>query len=304
MRLDGKPTGLLDLPPELLYDILHYSASPQFPLINKYMRHTFKYAPPSLRAAYVLRRLHESPDRPLNPLSPHTIINAALAYPMCNTLMIDALERISLSLRALTPLERKRITVFPGRWLFRNLLTQPKPRRRKPGPLSKHSATASLPAIAASASPTFADPRRNPLPFLESLASKYTLSFSARESAFALSMCVRAGVAQYPLLRFLLQAGADPGAQHCLPLQVAATVGNIDAMKMMVEPSEEQDGQEESGGKKVKGGKRRRVEDRVQPSTKVLFAAVKAKHFELAQWLMNEKGVVPDMATLQMMQYG
>ena len=110
-------------------------------------------------------------------------------------------------------------------------------------------------------------------------------------------------MAQYPLLRFLLLAGADPGAQHCLPLQVAATVGNLDALKMMVEPSEEQKDQEESDSKKVKGGKRRRVEDRVQPTTKVLFAAVKGKHFELAQWLMNEKGVIPDMATLQMMQY-
>lgn len=109
-------------------------------------------------------------------------------------------------------------------------------------------------------------------------------------------------MAQYPLLRFLLQAGADPGAQHCLPLQVAATIGNIDALKMMVEPSAEQENQEEVGSKKVKGGKRRRVEDRVQPTTKVLFAAVKAKHIELAQWLMHDKGVVPDMATLQMMQ--
>jgi hypothetical protein len=64
----------------------------------------------------------------------------------------------------------------------------------------------------------------------------------------------------------------------------------------MIEPSEEvQDGE-------VKGGKRRRVEDRVQPTTKVLLAAVKAKRIGVAEWLMREKGVVPDMATMQMLQ--
>ncbi|KAG9124054.1 hypothetical protein FRC07_013040 [Ceratobasidium sp. 392] len=117
-------------------------------------------------------------------------------------------------------------------------------------------------------------------------------------------MCVRAGPAQYALLRFLLRAGADPGASHCLPLQVAATVGNMDAMKLLVEPLEDEiTGTEEVSRGKAKGGKRRRVVDRVQPTNKVLLAAVKAKHTDLAYWLIHEKGVVPDMATMHMLQH-
>jgi hypothetical protein len=116
-------------------------------------------------------------------------------------------------------------------------------------------------------------------------------------------MCVRAGPVQYPLLRFLLRTGADPSAAQCLPLQVAATFGNLDALKMMIEPSDADIQNQEERAGKTKGGKRRRVEDRVQPTARVLAAAVKAKHNELAQWLMYEKGVVPDMATLQMLQH-
>ncbi|KAF8594013.1 hypothetical protein BDV93DRAFT_516122 [Ceratobasidium sp. AG-I] len=67
-------------------------------------------------------------------------------------------------------------------------------------------------------------------------------------------------------------------AQH---LGVAATVENIDVLETVVEPSEEKD------TKKVPVVGRSR-KDRVQLTTKELFAAVKAKHFELAPWEMND----------------
>ncbi|CAE6456149.1 unnamed protein product [Rhizoctonia solani] len=109
-------------------------------------------------------------------------------------------------------------------------------------------------------------------------------------------MCVRAGPAQHPLLQLLLRNGADPSAKSCLPLQIAATLGYLDALKLMIEPS---DGNQSQG---ITGGKRRRMEDRVQPTTKVLSAAVRERHIEVAEWLMHEKGVVPDMATMQMLR--
>ncbi|KAG8737025.1 hypothetical protein FRC10_008651 [Ceratobasidium sp. 414] len=204
---------------------------------------------------------------------------------------------MSPPLLALSSAERRRLSVSPGRWLFRNLYTELKPKRRKPGPL----AAVLAPALASQNQGR--SPRLDPLQFLELLSSRYALTFPERESAFALSMCVRAGQAQYPLLRFLLQAGADPGASHCLALQVAATVGNIEVMKMLVEPSDADIKRLDKQAGKVGGGKRRRVADRVQPTSKVLLAALKAKHTELAHWLIHEKGVVPDMATIRILQY-
>ncbi|KDN50552.1 hypothetical protein RSAG8_01050, partial [Rhizoctonia solani AG-8 WAC10335] len=172
--------------------------------------------------------------------------------------------------------------------MFRNLQSQPKPKRRR-----KHAAD-SAPAPPSSSS---TNPRTNPLTFLESLESRYTLSFSAHGSAFALAMCVRAGPAQHPLLQLLLRNGADPSAKSCLPLQIAATLGDLNALKLMIEPSTEQ------SARGTTGGKRRRMEDRAQPTTKVLSAAVKERHIEVAEWLMYEKGVVPDMATMRMLQH-
>lgn len=290
MRTYGKPTGLLDLPPELLFDILAYSASSYLPLVNKHLLHTFKYAPPSCCAHFILGQLGELLPRMLTPSTPRLILESALSYPMCTIAVLGALERMA-PLVALSASVLKSIHVTPGRWLFRNLHTQPRPKRR-------HKLGTGFTPAPTSAPPT-PNPRTNPLPFLESIANRYTILFRSQSSAFALAMCVRAGRAQYPLLQFLLRNRADPGAHSCLALQVAATLGDIDALKLMIEPS---DAEREAQEGKVKGGKRRRIEDRVQPTTKVLFAAVKAKHIDVAEWLMREKGVVPDMATMQMLQ--
>ncbi|KAG8794985.1 hypothetical protein FRC12_019312 [Ceratobasidium sp. 428] len=77
----------------------------------------------------------------------------------------------------------------------------------------------------------------------------------------------------------------------------------MDAMKILVEPQDGDFGLLDERPGKVKGGKRRRVADRVQPTSKVLLAAVKAKHTELVHWLIHEKGVVPDMSTMHMLQH-
>ncbi|CEL55349.1 hypothetical protein RSOLAG1IB_01359 [Rhizoctonia solani AG-1 IB] len=276
-----RQTGLLDLPAELLFEILAYSTSAYLPLANKHLLHTFHHAPPSCRAYFILGRI-EHPA----PLAPELIIQTALSYPICTETVLDFLEHTS-PLAMLSQSRIKAVRVSPGRWLFRNLPRQVKLKRRR-----KHSSSsAPVPVFSSSISS-----RINPLAFLESLERRYTLAFSPPGSAFALAMCVRAGPAQYPLLQVLLRTGADPGAKSCLPLQIAAASGDLDALKLMIEPSPDQQAQGATGGK------RRRVEDRVQPTTKVLLEAVKGKHIEVAEWLMHEKGIIPDMATMRMIQ--
>ncbi|CAE6435392.1 hypothetical protein ACGC1H_002878 [Rhizoctonia solani] len=273
-------TGLLDLPAELLFEILAYSTSSDIPLVNKYLLHTFHGAPPSCRAYFILGKLD-----PSVPLVPSIILESALSYPICTENVLDFLEHMH-PLVLLPRSSLKDVRVSPGRWVFRNLQSHPKPKRRRKHPNSAPAPSSSLNT----------NLRINPLTFLESLERMYTLSFSAPGSAFALAMCVRAGPAQYPLLQLLLRNGADPGAMSCLPLLIAATVGDLNALKLMIEPTTEPSPQGTTGGK------RRRMEDRVQPTTNVLSAAVKEKHLEVAEWLMHEKGVVPDMATMRMLQ--
>ncbi|KAL5634987.1 hypothetical protein ACGC1H_002878 [Rhizoctonia solani] len=255
-------TGLLDLPAELLFEILAYSTSSDIPLVNKYLLHTFHGAPPSCRAYFILGKLD-----PSVPLVPSIILESALSYPICTENVLDFLEHMH-PLVLLPRSSLKDVRVSPGRWVFRNLQSHPKPKRRRKHPNSAPAPSSSLNT----------NLRINPLTFLESLERMYTLSFSAPGSAFALAMCVRAGPAQYPLLQLLLRNG------------------DLNALKLMIEPTTEPSPQGTTGGK------RRRMEDRVQPTTNVLSAAVKEKHLEVAEWLMHEKGVVPDMATMRMLQ--
>lgn len=52
------------------------------------------------------------------------------------------------------------------------------------------------------------------------------------------------------------------------------------------------------GKSKLKAGKKRKLEDRIQVTSEMLRAAVKSHAKEVIDWLMEEKGCVPDMQTL------
>ncbi|KAJ2914498.1 hypothetical protein MD484_g5907, partial [Candolleomyces efflorescens] len=95
-----------------------------------------------------------------------------------------------------------------------------------------------------------------------------------------------------PLVRFLLEHGASPEPKDCLAVIVAIRQKNLPLVKMLIE-------RQESSPSSSK--KRRRLEDRVKPDVKMLKEAVRCKARDITEYLYHEKGVVPDMTTLQMM---
>ncbi|KAJ2921327.1 hypothetical protein H1R20_g15770, partial [Candolleomyces eurysporus] len=97
-----------------------------------------------------------------------------------------------------------------------------------------------------------------------------------------------------PLVRFLLEHGASPEPKDCLAIIVAIRQKNLALVKMLIERQESPSGPSSSK-------KRRRLEDRVKPDVKMLKEAVRCKARDITEYLYHEKGVVPDMTTLQMM---
>ncbi|RXW20365.1 hypothetical protein EST38_g5474 [Candolleomyces aberdarensis] len=97
-----------------------------------------------------------------------------------------------------------------------------------------------------------------------------------------------------PLVRFLLDHGASPEPKDCLAIIVAIRQKNLPLVKMLIERQESPSGPSSSK-------KRRRLEDRVKPDVKMLKEAVRCKARDITEYLYHEKGVVPDMTTLQMM---
>ncbi|KAF7985740.1 hypothetical protein HWV62_2354 [Athelia sp. TMB] len=126
-----------------------------------------------------------------------------------------------------------------------------------------------------------------PLPFLRHL---YSISGIPRPDSnahdgYALTKAVHAKA--IPLIRFLLAHGADPGTKNGLAVMVAIRRKDINLVKMLVERADE-----------VTKGKRRRLRDRVVVTNEMLRMAVKCDARDIVQYFREEKGVIPDLKTL------
>jgi hypothetical protein len=104
-----------------------------------------------------------------------------------------------------------------------------------------------------------------------------------------------------PLVRFLLEHGASPEPKDCLAIIVAIRQKNLPLVKMLIERQESSSPSPGNPGPSSSSQKRRRLEDRVKPDVKMLKEAVRCKARDVTEYLYHEKGVVPDMTTLQMM---
>lgn len=157
-------------------------------------------------------------------------------------------------------------------------------------------------------------PLAEPDPLLSALLNPpYSVS-PDRRGGYPLSRAVLAR--DLRLIRDLLDAGASPATKDALPVRVAVGTGDLDVVRMLVEPdfrSPEEappeasasmsadysdadrpssDGHNlEADGRRrlVKGAwKRRKVADRVQVSDGMLESAIKRGFFDLAAWLMTK----------------
>ncbi|OSC98281.1 hypothetical protein PYCCODRAFT_1397404 [Trametes coccinea BRFM310] len=293
------------LPAELLYDIYLLALSPSLPLTSKYLHAVFKAAPPSLHAEYIIRcynaaAAHSTSARLFG------FISKALRYPICTREVLEAILRNPECPEMPPPNDPSApVTILP-RHLFRNLTPRDAPGQR---PWTEYD---------------------EPLPFLKFLYSDPRIPYPSSNSfeGYALTRAVYAGFT--PLVRFLLEQDASPACKGGLAVTVAIRRKSLPLVRMLIErdgpgPA---DVTPKHGSKKLKrfsggedggergatsgpsgqtsngtnsGAKRRKLGDRISVTPDMLRAAVKCDAHDIAEYLMREKGCVPDMQTVLMM---
>jgi len=256
-------SGLESLPVELLYEIQLHALSYALPLASRYFNQVYGSASSTYRARYVLAQCQASGwiDR-------SSIFTKALRYPFCSQGVLEAIQRI-LSERPRFILGEK--CELPRR-IFRQL-------RQTPG--SEWS---------------FSD---YPIPLLQFLYNTRDIPVPDTNShhGYALTKAVQARF--IPLIQFLLAQGASPSFKNDLAVMVAIRHKDLSLVKMLIERRD--DVSMHSPGSRTTKAKKRRLEERVAVNPPMLKAAVRCGAKDIVKYLVQDKGVVPDMETLQIM---
>jgi hypothetical protein len=326
-------TGLKDLPVELLYTIHLLALSPSFPLVSSHLYNTFKNSSYTFKAQYLISKIIRDHfnSEPWDPLGcyrnrhPVGYLTIALRYSLCDRQVFDAvikeMERINESGSELSGMperseeeeveRRRRLESDRERWkryhptielprrLFRNL-TAP----ASSAPLQ--SSTSSYLKLI----PPWTD-RSQPLPFLRHIISKQT-SLTPQETlrlnvdSYEGYALVRAVHARFvPLVQFLLDQGASPMMRDGLAVLVAIRSKDLHMTRILIERTEQAASGIAGGSTSSTGrGKKRKLEDRVTISSEMLKAAIQCDARDIVDYLMNEKGCVPDMSMLKLLSGG
>jgi len=112
---------------------------------------------------------------------------------------------------------------------------------------------------------------------------------------YPLARAVSAGAV--PLVRFLLDHGASPNRREALAVRIAINRRDLSLVRLLVEPPDVPPDERRTG-------KRRKLADRVKVTSDMLRIAVRYGAQDIAEYLMNEKGCVPDLRTLSLLRYG
>jgi hypothetical protein len=96
----------------------------------------------------------------------------------------------------------------------------------------------------------------------------------------------------------LLELGASPVCKEEMAVKVAIRQRDLKTVKMLVERDGLVPTFTNREVQKPQKGKRRRLEDRVEVNQSMLKLAVKCNAKDIIDYLVWEKGVVPDMQTL------
>ncbi|KAL7414673.1 hypothetical protein BDY24DRAFT_384167 [Mrakia frigida] len=270
--------NLDSLPQELLILIQFFSLSPSLPIVSKTLFAQLYHPPPTQAARYLLA-IHGPPSSSSTASSrpPKDLLLRCLRHGICTLPVVHALER-----------------------LFPLLYPNPPPPPSEPSSPSSSPQPTPPPPVPPPRMYLFELPKRlfrsahlpppTLLPLLDHLFTRYFPDPSSHKG-FPLCASVLQHPASIELTRYLLQKGADPGANDGYAVRIAAGKKDLALVRLLIEVEEGTEGA-------TVGGKRRRVQDRVTVTNQMLNYAVKYKAMEVIEYFVNEKGAKPDMKTL------
>ncbi|KAF8640224.1 hypothetical protein AX16_010121 [Volvariella volvacea WC 439] len=285
--------SLSTLPVELLYEIQLFAVSEHLPHICKRIYQVFKSAPIAYNAQYILGHLGYSAPSATTAIEAYiarvATLSRTLRFPICSVETFDVVTRSLFPENfqpigdspAPAPPTRIHLVELPRR-LFRPLVP-----KKSVNPVKETSLSSSL--------PQWRD-REHPLPYLKKLLSNpsYPPFNVNSHDGYALARAVHAKF--IPLVEFLLENDASPIHKNGLAVMVAIRQHDLTLVKMMLEQGS---GRTESG-QRLKG-KKRKLRDRMDSSHAMLKEAVKCHAWDIVDYFVKEKTVVPDMQTLHLM---
>jgi len=262
-------------PFQLLYEVQFHAASEALPLACRRLHDTFKSASPTVHADYLAGRYVALPRTSNKP----DIITYALRFPLCTLLVLSALLEQSTSIADTNTdaSANKRKNHHPAAC---GSSRPPELPRRLFRRLSASGAEV-LPLLGYLYS-SDTKVRRWPEPDADS------------HDGYALVRAVNVGA--MPLVRFLLEHGASPDRRKALSVRLAIKQRDLTLVRLLVEPPD-------VCPEERRRGKRRRLADRVQVDSEMLKYAVTHGAHDIAEYLMQEKGCVPDLETLSLLRY-
>ncbi|TFK21164.1 hypothetical protein FA15DRAFT_93194 [Coprinopsis marcescibilis] len=282
--------GLESIPVELLLETQLFALSESLPYVSRHLYHVFKGTSSIYRAQYIAYRLGHITDE-------SRLCTRALRFPLCNRAVFEIFHRL-VQARIHPP--NQELLVPPLELML-------KPRDKEEETPKKattmKTTTYDLPRRLFNnlIPPSNGRPWRDndaPLPFLHFLFEfkDGLLPDPNANSGYALTKSVHAQF--MPLIQFLIDQGASPSIKDNLAVMVAIRQRNLDLVKLLIERQELTSSQPKSS---KSSGKRRKLEDRVKVDARMLKVAVQCKAKDIAEYLCHEKGVIPDIQTLQLM---
>lgn len=287
---------------QLLYEIHFIAASEALPLTCRRLHDIFKNAPPSVHVDYLLGRHAALPSLRRCSIN---IITYALRFPICSTpsVLVALLSRPNLPRIQPHPQQRSAVSSlssaantskYTNGDVARTCTAAGSGRRARPRP--KRGRLDGPPELPKRIFDRLSPSGAEALPLLRFLYSYTSTPVPSGADAlvvrpnveshngYPLVRAVFAGAV--PVVRFLLEHGASPCRQGALAVKVAIRRRDLALVRLLVEPPEAPP----DGSKKLA--------DRVQVTSEMLKLAVVSRALDITEYLVNEKGCVPDLETL------
>jgi hypothetical protein len=288
---------------QLLYEIHFIAASEALPLTCRRLHDIFKNAPPGVHVDYLLGRHAALPSLRRCSIN---IITYALRFPICSTPSVLAALFSRPHLPRIQPHPQQRSAVsssssssstanaskYTNADVARTCTAAGSGRRARPRP--KRGRLDGPPELPKRIFDRLSPSGAEALPLLRFLYT-YTPTPSDADAlvvrpnieshnGYPLVRAVFAGAV--PVVCFLLEHGASPCRQGALSVKVAIRRRDLALVRLLVEPPE------------APSDGRKKLADRVQVTSEMLKIAVMSRALDITEYLVNEKGCVPDLETL------
>ncbi|ORY30590.1 hypothetical protein BCR39DRAFT_529050 [Naematelia encephala] len=280
MSLTPRAT-LLDLPAELILHIHLIALNPHFALVAQKVHHVLRDPSPRYAAAYLLSLYSY--------YGPDDLLVRCLRHPVCNVEVAREIRRVWDMKRSCVPRARENtpnVNEDEGS-------QSPDPSIDAPPPLSL--GCAELPRRLFRPGVINSEPIH---PVLRFLFTTYTPSANSHKGY---PLCRAVLTANYPLIAFLLDHGADPMIKDCLAVEIAISKRDLKAVVMLIERStQESEGDQLQCRRAVNLaarskhlGKRPRLMDRIHVPPRLVEVAMRKGAEEIVRYFVHEKGELP-----------